>query len=119
MNELFQSGGFLMPLIICSVISTVILWFCRTKNPVKRFRPHFGEIAVLGLVLYGISVGASYLVYMTITEGQSKIEDLKEMPTKLGPESSGDGLPGGGGKSVFEETLTDMESERSEERREE
>lgn len=116
MNELLHSGGFLMPLIICMVISTAIMWYCRTKNPVKQFRPHFGEIAVLGVVLYGCSVGASYFVYLTITEGQARIEDIKNMPTKLGPEVSGDGTFTGGGNSVFEESLSDIESKRLDER---
>lgn len=116
MGALLQSGGFLMPLIICSVISTVILWYCRTKNPVKRFRPHFGEIAVLGIVLYGMSIGASYFVYTTITTGQEKIEDLKKMPEKMGPGKTEDSNTGSGGSSVFEETLSNIESDRRSER---
>lgn len=117
-SYLFQSGGFLMPLIICSVISTAILWFYRTKNPVKRFRPHFGELAVLGVVLYGISVGVSFFVYRTIETGADSITAIKEAKEAQdkgqGPGKSGEAGDAGGGGSVFEETLTNMDEQRRE-----
>lgn len=114
-SHLFQSGGFLMPLIICSVISTAILWFYRTKNPVKRFRPHFGELAVLGVVLYGFSVGVSYFVYRTIETGADSITAMKEAQEKgQVPGQSGEAGNVGGGGSVFEETLSNIDQERRE-----
>ena len=108
-----------MPLMICLVISTAVLWYYRTKNPVKQFRPHWGEIMVLAVVLFGISVTASFFIYRAIETGADSIATMKENAKdaendKLRPASS-DGKSGmSNGGSVFEETLSTIGRERSE-----
>lgn len=115
MEELFESGGFLTPWIICLVISATILWFYRTRNPVKQFRPRFGELAVIGVILFGLSTGASLVVFKAVTEGQDSLEAMKKAEKLKKLPTSGSTAGGGGGGSVFEETLTGIESTRREE----
>ncbi len=107
----------MMPMICCMIISITVLWYFRTRNPVKRFRPSWGEVTVLGVVLFGISAFSSYLIYRTIETGADSIAAMKEAQEEnekgSGPSGSGK-VDGSGGGSVFEETLTDIDNERRE-----
>jgi len=94
------------------------LWYFRTKNPVKRFRPAWGEVAVLGVVLFGISAFSSYFVYRAIETGADSITAMKEAKKAKekgqGPGQSGDAGNINGGGSVFEETLSNIDEQRRE-----
>ncbi|QQL45613.1 hypothetical protein [Sulfuriroseicoccus oceanibius] len=115
MPNVLRSSEFLMPMVICLLASGLVLWFYRTRNPVKKFRPAWGELVFWGLMLAAISTVVSFFVFKTITEGQQGIESLKKQAEGFVPGGRGGADEAGSGAaadSVFEQSLSDSSERR-------
>ena len=91
---MLQRQAFLLPFAICLVITCTVLWFWRTRNPVKKFRPPVGAVFLLGLILVMVSGAASYMVANTVLEGEEMVQHFKDSKKKEKYLGSGGG-PGG------------------------
>jgi len=115
MPQVLRSSEFLMPLVICLLASGLVLWFYRTRNPVKKFRPAWGELVFWGVMLAAISSVVSFFVFKTITEGQQGIESLKKQAEGFVPGGRGGAVESGSGgvsESIFEQSLGDSSERR-------
>jgi hypothetical protein len=99
-SVLFQQA-FLLPFCLCLLASVAILWFWATRNPVKRFRPPLGAIAVGGVMLFMISGGLSAFVAKSILNAESFHAQLKAAnePKRGYSGRAGNAVPGARGGS--------------------
>ena len=95
---MLQRQAFLLPFVICLVASAAILWFWRTRNPVKRFRPPAGAVFLGGVILTMVSAGVALLVANTVLTGDELVQELKESRKKEKYASRADQLIEAGGR---------------------
>ncbi len=79
---MLQRQAFLLPFVICLVASAAILWFWRTRNPVKIFRPPAGAVFLGGVILTMVSAGVAFFVANTVLSGDEVVQQFKESQKK-------------------------------------
>lgn len=102
MSSLLQKTAFLVPFIIGLVITGVILWYARVRNPVRRYRPPFMQLLLAGIVLVMISGAVASFIAKTILTGDEIVKALATKE-KRGYDKSDHSVPAaankGGGES--------------------
>jgi len=95
---MLQRQAFLLPFIICLVASAAILWFWRTRNPVKIFRPPAGAVFLGGVILTMVSAGLAFFVANAVLSGDEVVQEFKESQKKDKYAGRTDKLIEGGGR---------------------
>jgi hypothetical protein len=78
--------------VVCSLVSAGVLLYYANRHPHPKFRPKFGELVLVGMIFFGLSV---IMTMMTagLFDQENLDEHAKKQKTRKAPKSSG----GGGG----------------------
>ncbi len=76
--------AFFFPFVACTIIIIVLLWYYRTRNPVKRLRPPFGQIFLFAIILMGLNGAVSFFVANTLLSGTDVARSLQESREQRG-----------------------------------
>jgi len=108
---LFRSPAPTAIFILCLLVSASILLFYAKRHPHPKFRPKFGELVLVGMIFFGISIALT-----AMTSGLFEQENLDEKTKQAkkrkspmrstggaGPDS--DAGAGGASENIFKEEL--------------
>ena len=109
MFNIFHTPAAKAIFILCLLVSGSILLFYAKRHPHPKFRPKLGELVLVGMIFFGISVGLT-----SMTAGLFDQENLdaaakkaKKQKRSIGKGSSGSGQgdeeEGGERENIFEE----------------
>ena len=89
MSAVFLHKAFLIPFIISMSATALILWYRQVHNPIRQFRPPFGQQFLIGIVLTMISAGISWLISMAILSGTDVMNEYKADKERKSYDGSG------------------------------
>ncbi|MEM7385606.1 MAG: hypothetical protein AAF514_11740 [Verrucomicrobiota bacterium] len=79
MNSL--SPAFWIFFAIGAIVSSFIVFYYARKNPNPRFRPRFGEVCLVSLIFFGVTVTASYFLSTLFENAGSMASKFEQTPT--------------------------------------
>ena len=110
---IFRSPAPTAIFILCILVSAGVLLFYANRHPHPKFRPKFGELVLVGMIFFGISVALT-----AMTAGLFEQENLDDQAKKMkerksgftkGSGKKGDGTDadaaGGASENIFEEEV--------------
>ncbi|MGI9239320.1 MAG: hypothetical protein ACR2RV_00885 [Verrucomicrobiales bacterium] len=108
---IFRSPAPTAIFILCLLVSGCVLLYYAKRHPHPRFRPKFGELVLVGMIFFGISIALT-----AMTSGLFEQENLDEkakqakkrsspMRSTGGSDSDSDGKGGGASEDIFKEEL--------------
>ncbi len=71
-----QKTAFLVPFTIGVVIIGIILWYARVHQPLKKLRPPFGQLLLIGIVLTMLNAAVASLVAKAVLTGDEVHKSL-------------------------------------------
>ena len=104
MYTILQKTAFLVPFTIGVIITCVMLWYARVRNPVKRYRPPMLQLLLAGIVLLMISGGVAAFIAKAILTGDEVVKELAA-EERRSYEKSGSAGPAVGPKPETERKL--------------
>ncbi|MFT5106302.1 MAG: hypothetical protein ACI8XO_003915 [Verrucomicrobiales bacterium] len=111
MLNIFHTPAAKAIFVLCLLVSGSILLFYAKRHPHPKFRPRLGELVLVGMIFFGISIGLT-----TMTAGLFDQENLdaaakKAKKSKAPTVNQGGGAPdsdkedGGEKEDIFKEDL--------------
>ena len=108
---IFRSPAPTAIFILCLLVSACVLLYYAKRHPHPKFRPKFGELVLVGMIFFGIS-----LALTAMTSGLFEQENLDEkakqakkrnspMRSTGGKDSDSEGGGGGASEDIFKEEL--------------